>query len=189
MQSDTDFELERALEHREAMDVFKYLHENFTDNPKKMQKILLRMFNDTSIREGIRYGIIKDAYNAKNPSKWLRVKLDSAFAYQTVIKDLIANGDHGMLVNENGTIYPCSLKTMPQWLVKDKRWDIKQESHIAAELANNWMKDRNVGYFKGSVVLFQPYGFSGLPHDLELRCTADTTGLTRHEDSNLFYKE
>lgn len=51
------------------------------------------------------------------------------------------------------------------------------------------MKDRNVGYFKGSVVLFQPYGFSGLPHDLELRCTADTTGLTRHEDSNLFYKE
>lgn len=114
MQSDTDFELERALEHREAMDVFKYLHENFTDNPKKMQKILLRMFNDTSIREWIRYGIIKDAYNAKNPSKWLRVKLDSAFAYQTVIKDLIANGDHGMLVNENGTIYPCSLKTMPQ---------------------------------------------------------------------------
>lgn len=176
---------DQLLEHNESLAVYHHLNNNFSTNPKKVMKMVKKMFLDTSIRDTLRNGIIYDVMTARDPVKVLRHQLKKAIELPLLIKELAEQGKHGIILI-NDTVHPCELDTRSNWLTEGKRWDEEQERLIMHELANGWMREHDKGYFHGEVILFKQFGFTGIPREIEMRCIKDTSGLTRHPGTNFF---
>lgn len=168
--------------------VYRELYNNFTTNPKKLTKFLFKMYSNKNIPEEYRKGIIRDAYEAKDPVKYLRDKLMQLKDMPNVIEQLIEQGFHG-LIKIKDTIIPVQLNTHEKWLNEGQRWHPEQETMIAHDLATNWMKENKASAFDGEVILFAKYGFTGYATPIVMRTTTNTEHLVRVAGTDYYVKK
>lgn len=171
--------------------MFDYLRANFTTNPKKLKKLARRLAEDPATPGFISNGLLTSIVLHKEPVKFLRRMFRQIEEWPALIEGLISDGNHGMIIIERGdneVIYPCKIDTRANWLRVNDKWNPEDERLIQLDLAQGWMKEHNKGYIHCKVVLFQPFGFSGIPREIEQRCVKDTSQLTRFENTNYFVK-
>lgn len=130
-------------------------------NPKKLKNLARRLYDEVS--PAIRRGMLDSILTSHDPVRYLKEAHQQLKEYQVIIKDLIDNGSHGMVI-VNNVIYPLDLqKTQPSWLQPDNPWNMDEEKEIQYKVVDQWMLDNNKTSFLGRVVLFPAFGFSGYP--------------------------
>lgn len=138
----------------------QYLKDHFTRNPKKMKKMCLRMLPE--LPGFIRDAFINNIILGKDPIHWLEHAFAEMDQYPVLMKQFIEEGNHGMIFDK-GTLYGFSLKTNPKWLSnQDGEWDPEEEQAIIDQALNAWMVKERRRSFRGRIVLFQDFGFSGI---------------------------
>lgn len=152
--------MENQLAHIEQEAEFlRFLKDNFTTNPKKLKKLALRegALRSKEIQQGIVFNISRSA----DPVGYVRECFKQAFDYPIIIEQFINNGDHGMVVVD-GAVYPVRIETQSNWLQQNDRWSLDDELDIQHNLVEQWMIANKVSNFKGKILLFPFFGFSGL---------------------------
>lgn len=161
--------------------ILQFFKNNFTTNPKKLVKLAIRVMPDCA--DYVVKGLITSILNAKDPVAYLQKCFRDIEALVEISKDLVADGYHGMIFMKD-VIYPLKLDTRENWL-KD-RWAEEDELEILHRLAGEWMRTNNKTSFHGKVVLWPAFGFSGIPTNIRMRTTDDTTGLERMIGTNFY---
>lgn len=153
------------------------------DNRKKLLAAV-RNAMKTASREA-REGFLNRVATSPNPEQTLR-EIDAIRQDVVMITgSFIEAGRHGFIC-VNRTFYPVQIKCPANWLKADSRWDPEDEALIGADLANEWMRQNDVAHFKGEVLLFKEFGFSGVNRVYELKCTKDIKGLTKVPGTNYY---
>lgn len=142
-----------------------YLKANFNPNPKKLRKLATRMI--PMVNDNINRGLIQSIFNVADPVAYVRKAIQQMDEYPTIIKELVEDGKHGMIILENDVIYPLDLKTRPNWLKIDDKWNLEEEKEIQYKAMHLWMEAQGVKKFNGKVVLFEGFGFTGIPRQLQ----------------------
>lgn len=143
-------------------EILKYFKDNFTSNPKKLLKLAERV--KPSCKPNVVAGLINSLLTVKNPVAYIKKCFVQINDYSTTIEQLLRAGHHGMLIiDDNGKdiIYPITLDTRENWL--KSKWNPEDEVDIQHQAVVNWLKENNKFLFYGKVVLFQMFGFSGIP--------------------------
>lgn len=146
--------------------VLEYFKKNFTTNPKKLCKMALRIWNDQP--EFIQKGLLENILTAANPANMLREFFQMMIEWKQIVPGLIADGAHGMIVDDKNVIYGVEIKANPKWLREGDRWDLGQEADIQDEVMKQWMADRGLKHFHGKIALFDEFGFSGMAREIFL---------------------
>lgn len=153
-------------------------------NPKKVQAFARRIA--PLCAPHIVNGLIRGVLSTKDPVGYLRGCFREINEYAVIIRDFVESGHHGMLqIGKN--CYPVKLKCPVSWLSEDAPWHPEDERLIGADACNAWMRDNDVGYFHGRVVLFSDFGFTGIPREFELRCSPNTQGMERYPGTRYFF--
>ena len=103
----------------------------------------------------------KSVAASKKPLEYLDFCRRRIADSRLIKNDLIAAGNHGMLVY-NRVVYGVKVDTRENWLHEDKEWTQEDEDEILERLVRAWMKENGFNKFKGKIVLFPEFGFSGL---------------------------
>lgn len=143
---------------RRALLFFK---ENFSTNPKKLKKLARSVLDDYPpfIQNGLLFNILV----SKKPAAYLLTCFDHLDQFPDIIKGLIAEGNHGMVIYKR-QIYGLEIKTIKNWLREGDKWDYNQELDIQDSLINAWMDAHGfVNVTDAKIVLFDDFGFSGMP--------------------------
>ena len=153
----------------EENEVLRYFQTHFTTNPKKLKKLALRLHPKVSafIRRGIIYNILQ----ASDPVAYLRKCFVDMDEYTVIIKDLIEDGHHGMIIM-NDVIYPITVETTikTDWVKNGAtRWEPDQEIEIQHDVVKKFVMANKIAHFHGKVVLFPAFGFSGMPREIEAK--------------------
>jgi len=90
--------------------------------------------------------------------------------YPVVIEGLINEGNHGMIL-DGSTIYGFAIDANEKWLnpEKDTKWTEEDENEIIDKAIISWMAKHRIRKFKGRLVLFPKFGFSGKPFAVDFR--------------------
>lgn len=144
---------------QEEANFLKFLKDNFTTNAKNLQKLAAKegMKHSDTIKQGIVHSILR----SRDPVGYVRECFKQAYDYPIIIEQLIADGDHGMIVVD-GVVYGVTINAQSNWLKEGDRWNIDEEIDIQHELVEGWMKANKCTVFKGKIALFPFFGFSGL---------------------------
>lgn len=166
---DEDQPVENKTPLMEENEVLRYFQDHFTTNPKKLKKLALRMHPKVSpfIRRGIIYNILQ----APDPVAYLRKCFVDMDAYTVIIKDLIEDGNHGMIIMGD-VIHGIELETTitTDWLKNGaSRWEPDQEIEIQHAVVKAFVTKNQIAHFHGKVVLFPAFGFSGMPREIEAK--------------------
>jgi hypothetical protein len=146
--------------------VLEYFKNNFTTNPKKLCKMARRIWNDQP--EFIQRGLLQNILDDVNPAKMLKMFFKMMAEWKQIVPDLIADGAHGMIVDNKNVIYGIEVKANPKWLRENDRWDLGQEADIQDEVIKQWMADQGLKHFHGKIALFDEFGFSGMAREIFL---------------------
>lgn len=153
----------------EENEVLRYFQDHFTTNPKKLKKLACRLHPKVSpfIRRGIIYNILQ----ATDPVAYLRKCFVDMEAYTVIIKDLIEDGNHGMIIigdEIHGIEIETTIRT--DWLKTGAtRWEAEQEIEIQHAVVKAFVTKNQIAHFHGKVVLFPAFGFSGMPREIEAK--------------------
>ncbi len=158
----------------------------FPKHPMKVKKLALRMLRERTNLTDLQIQMITDIAVAKNSAKKAQEFIDRIQDCAIVIKDLIEDGCHGMIMLTGDRIYPIKLDTRENWLDPEKPWDIEDEKLIGIDAVDGLMKELDVGYLYAKVILFPQFGFSGYPRMVELKCHADVSKLRKVPGTKYF---
>lgn len=137
----------------------KFLKENMTTNPKKLQKMAAREAKNH--RSETVEGLVSSILRSRDPVGYVKECFRQAEVYPQIIAEFIEQGDHGMIV-VGDVVSPVRIKANPRWLRQSDRWNPDDELDIQHSLIEAWMIENNVAHFKGKIALFPFFGFSGL---------------------------
>lgn len=158
---------------QQELHVLSWFRDNFSPNPKKIGEMNLYIY--PLVPKFIQENFCKTLAMTSNPGKFLQRAFKDIDAYPKVMGGLIAEGNHGMIL-DGSKIYGFELDTRENWLnpEKDGKWTLDQEHEIVDKALISWMAKERIRKFKGRVVLFPNFGFSGTPFNAEFRFKDDT---------------
>ena len=167
--------------------ILKVFEEMKNPNPKKVKKLAARLHDE--VNSDVQKRLCRDIYRADEPVKYMHSCIVKIRECAILIEQFIEEGHHGMIfTGTNGCdIYPVTLNTRQNWLNKEDKWDPEQEMLIQHDAVNAWMKEYDKGHFRGKVVLFPAFGFSGEPRIIEMAC-GDTTGMVKYPGTNYYVR-
>jgi hypothetical protein len=170
----------------QELHVLGWFKDNFTTNPKKLKKMSARV--RPLLPEFIQKSLCDALDRSTDPVKLLQMAFKDLAAYPGIMADLIALGNHGMII-EGQNIYGFNLDTNEKWLNpnKDGKWSPEDESEIIDKVLLRWMAKERRRTFNGRLTLFPEFGFSGIPFHAPYRFGDDTwsklTALYEKEDN------
>lgn len=155
--------------------------------PRKVKALALKLFNDAKF--DIQRDLCWEIYNAKDPVAHMKRRFAEIRDFVILHKQFLEDGYHGMirtgkLLND---IYPIKLDTRENWLTEGKQWDPEQEMHIQLQCAENWLAEHKKASFKGEVILFPQFGFSGAPRAVDMRA-GNVDGLVKYPGTDYYVK-
>lgn len=150
--------------------VMEYLKANFSTNPKKLVKMVRRI--EGNIPMFIRRSVIHTLLTIKNPVKYLEECLLEMLDYPVLIKQLIEEGNHGMII-DNDKLFGFEVKANPRWLRVDDKWNVEDEKDIIDEVVEQHMTKYKLREFTGRIMLFRDFGFSGMPYKINQAFTKE----------------
>lgn len=144
---------------KEEANFLNYLRTNFTTNAKDLQQLARAAAADQPLV--IQQGIIASILRSRDPVGYVKECFDQAADYPHIIDDFIKAGNHGMIVVD-GKVHPVQINARwKHWLVEDDLWNTEQEIEIMHALVEAWMIANRNNVFKGKILLFPFFGFTG----------------------------
>jgi hypothetical protein len=147
---------------KEEKVILDHFRNNWTTNPKKLQKLATRMINSGEWSEYLVEGVLKSVLRTREPLKYLMECFKQHDDYSAIIPEFIEQGFHGMIKDKwTDTLYPVEVKALAKWLKLEDRWSEEQEIEIMESAVTSWMEAYGFTKFTGKVLLFPIFGFSG----------------------------
>lgn len=143
----------------DELELIKQFDDIDVTNHKKVVK-RARLLRNTMPMSVIRVSLINNILNSAKPGDYLQHCRDRLSDVIEIMDQFIADGKHGMIIFKK-EVFPVQLKVLPNWL--EKPWHPDDELEIMRNAARGWMKDNGKTTFRGKVVLFSDFGFSGVP--------------------------
>ena len=144
---------------QEEANFLKYLRDNFTTNAKDLQQLARAAAASQPVV--IQQGIINSILRSRDPVGYVKECFEQALDYPIIIEEFIANGDHGMIVVDSKVHGVKIDARWKHWLKEDDKWNVDQEIEIMHALVEAWMVANGVTVFKGKILLFPFFGFTG----------------------------
>jgi len=145
--------------------ILTWFRDNMTDNPKKLLQMARKIRHLHP--EFIQLSLFDTLENTRDPVKWMKRCFREMEAYPIIMKEFMDAGHHGMIM-DGPTLYPVTLDTNKNWLRnKNELWAQDQEAKIVDEVLATWMVKNRRTEFKGRIVLFRDFGFSGISFYIE----------------------
>lgn len=145
--------------------ILTYLQTNYVPNAKKMLKLAAKL--KPMHPRFIQISLFETFAVTRDPLKWLQRCFKEMVHYAEIMKDLMENGYHGMIM-EGPTVFPVRLDVNKNWIRnKDELWEPEQEQRIIDEALGLWLCENRRFEFIGRIVLFRDFGFSGMPIHIE----------------------
>lgn len=142
--------------------VLQYFRENFTENPKKLKK--LAQYLEPLVPAHARRGVVTSVLAVRDPVRFLKGAFKEIMDIPIIMQGLRDDGNHGMIMDE-AKIYGFEIKTNPKWLARNdlSTWTMEDEIEIANSCVEEFMESRLLKAFRGKILLFKEFGFSGMP--------------------------
>lgn len=157
-------------------------------NHKKVKKLAWRLLHESKLE--VQRKLCRDVLQADNALDYVRECVAKIRDCALLVQYFIEDGHHGMIfTGEDGKeVWPVTLSSINlKWFTEGKPWCPEEEMRIQHDAANALMKEKDIGYFHGKVVLFPKFGFSGEPRIVEMQCGAGTEGQVRYPGTNYWY--
>lgn len=145
--------------------ILDYFHENWVDNPKKLIKMVRRIYDQVprfiqkSLLDTVLHGHV-------NPVVHFIACFREKTNWVLIIKQMLDEGNHGILFFDD-QVYGINLKTNKNWLRAKDRWTMEDEMDIMEEAFETWAEENGVTHFLGKVMLFPECGFSGMAYKFD----------------------
>ncbi|MNG47077.1 hypothetical protein D3C79_49440 [compost metagenome] len=152
----------------QELHVLSWFRDNFTTNPKKLKQ--MNVYICPLVPAFIQQNFCLHMAASANPAKFLQRAFKDIDEYPVVIEGLINEGNHGMIL-DGSTIYGFAIDANEKWLnpEKDTKWTEEDENEIIDKAIISWMAKHRIRKFKGRLVLFPKFGFSGKPFAVDFR--------------------
>lgn len=147
--------------------LLNFFEANFIPNAKKMLKMARRLRHLHPMF--IQRSFFDTLEQTRDPLKWLKRCFVEAKDYPIIMKELMEQGNHGMIM-EGLDIHGFALDTgvATRWLSrKDLPWVEEQEREIIDTALLMWMSVNRRREFRGRIVLFRDFGFSGISYEVD----------------------
>lgn len=147
--------------------VINYFYDNWAPKKKNLYNIAKRIypmvprFIQRSLLDHILSGSV-------DPVDFMVACFDEKAIWAEIFKRMLAEGNHGIIYNDEMGVHGFNLNTNPRWLNDkgQKRWHPDDEWEIMKETVDKWEKEMGVDNFEGKIMLFPEFGFSGMPRKL-----------------------
>lgn len=153
---------------QQELHVLNWFRDNFTTNPKKLKK--MNIYICPLLPKFIQESFCIALAGTRDPAKFLQRTFKDLDAYPKIMADLIADGNHGMIM-DGSKVYGFELDTRENWLnpEKDGKWTLDDENEIVDKALISWMAKSRVRELECRIVLFPEFGFSGTPFNASFR--------------------
>lgn len=158
---------------QQELHLLGWFRDNFTSNPRNLKKMNAYIY--PLVPKFIQQTFCIALATTVNPAKFLQRAFKDLDAYPGIMERLKAEGNHGMIL-DGSEVYGVSLDTRENWLnpEKDTKWTMDDEHAIIDKVLISWMAKERRRKFKGRMVLFTEFGFSGTPFESTFRFKDDT---------------
>jgi hypothetical protein len=152
--------------------VLKYFEDHFTTNIKKLKKLALRLMNDPEVPAHAKRGVVSSVLKAGDPVKFLKEAFKEINDIPIIMQALRDDGNHGMIMDQD-QIYGFEIRANPKWLRRDDRWNPDDEQDIMNDSIEAFMEKHLLQSFRGKILLFKEFGFSGMPRMVDQAFTQE----------------
>lgn len=141
--------------------VIDYLWDNWVNNDKKVVRMVKHIY--PAVPRFIQRSLLDVLLTVADPKKMICEYVTEKKRWTEVIEQLISEGNHGVIYDDVKT-YGFEVEANARWLKEDDKWSIEQEKEIIDESIIKWCKARGYTRFKGKVMMFHHFGFSGMSY-------------------------
>lgn len=150
--------------------VLRYFQEANTTNPKKLVKMARRI--EHTVPAFIKRSIIDTVIESVYPAKFLAEAYKQMHDFPIIMQQLIDEGNHGMIL-DGAKIHGFEVKANPRWLRENDKWCLDDETEVMNNVVEEWMTAQKRRVFTGTIVLFQQFGFTGMPRKVDQAFTPE----------------
>lgn len=157
-------------------------------NHKKVRNLAKRLLMESKL--DIQKRLCRDILRSDKALTYVRDCIAKIRDCALLVEYFIEDGYHGMVFTgkDGKEVWPIKLSSINlKWFTEGKPWCPEEEMRIQHDAANALMKEKDIGYFHGKVVLFPKFGFSGEPRIIEMQCGGKTEGQVRYPGTNYWY--
>lgn len=141
--------------------VIDYFRDNWVDNDKKIIKMVKHIYS--SVPRFIQKSFLDVILKVADPKKMLVFYFAEKDRWSEIIKQMVAEGNHGVIYDDHN-VYGFVVETRENWLKEGDKWHKDDEREIIKRSYYKWAREKNLTWFKGKVMMFHHFGFSGMSY-------------------------